>query len=135
MRVCAVPRRAFPAGTPRPALLLTLRPQDWPEDLPIWSLLISPLEDGDTDRDRAPALIEFLFAYPASYPEVAPLTRVRSEKGLSDGQIAALRALLDEKIDESLGMSMIYTLVSEAKEWLIDNAGKAAETNEEEQVR
>jgi len=50
-------------------------------DCTVWSLLLSPLEDGDRDRDRAPAQLRLLFAHPPGYPdERGPLLACRSEK-------------------------------------------------------
>ena len=44
----------------------------------------------------------------------------RSLKGLSDADVAALQRLVNEQVEENMGMSMIYTIVAAAQEWLRD---------------
>ena len=46
----------------------------------------------------------------------------RSLKGLSDADIAALQRLVDDQVEENLGMAMIYTIIAAAQEWLRDKA-------------
>ena len=48
----------------------------------------------------------------------APCIRLRAVRGLSDGDLAAGMSYLMEQVEENLGMSMIFTLVGAAKEWL-----------------
>ena len=95
--------------------------QGWPSDVQIWSIMISPLEDGCTDRDKAPALLQFLFAFPPVYPNTAPFLRLRSEKGLSDVAIAHITKKVNTLVEENIGMPMIFTLVTDAKEWLVEH--------------
>ena len=57
------------------------------------------------DQDRVTALMLF---------------HTRSLKGLSDADIAALQRLVDDQVEENLGMAMIYTIIAAAQEWLRD---------------
>ena len=43
-----------------------------------------------------------------------------SLRGLSDADLAALAAVLDEQVEANIGMSMVYAMVAAAKEWLQD---------------
>lgn len=60
--------------------------------------------------------IEIVFAHTKNYPDQAPLFKVRSVRGLSDEAIQQLQNKLEPQIDENLGMSMIYTLISAAQD-------------------
>eukprot|EP00955_Chlamydomonas_euryale_P021333 225709-Chlamydomonas_euryale.AAC.2 len=62
--------------------------------------------------------MELLFAHTATYPDTPPCLRLRSVRGLSDADIAAGLAHLQGHVQENLGMAMIFTLITEAKEWL-----------------
>lgn len=47
-----------------------------------------------------------------------PCLRLRAVRGLSDADLAVGRAFLMDQVQKNLGMSMIFTLVGAAKEWL-----------------
>ena len=51
-----------------------------------------------------------------------PFAYARSLKGLSDADVAALQRLVDDQVEENLGMAMIYTIIAAAQEWLRDKA-------------
>lgn len=42
-------------------------------------------------------------------------------KGLSDTQRKEIRQLLDEQVQENLGMAMMYTLCEAVREYLVEN--------------
>lgn len=42
----------------------------------------------------------------------------RSVQGMSNEDIQSLQNVIDEQILENMGMSMIYTIVSAAQEWM-----------------
>jgi RWD domain len=65
---------------------------------------------------------EVVFAHTPTYPDEPPLVKARSLQGLDDADVRTLQALLEEQIDANMGISMIYTLVSAAQEWLNDKA-------------
>lgn len=83
--------------------------------------LLSPAE-----RDKAPALLQFLFAHTPGYPAEPPLVRLRSEKGLSDARVASASAVVDRVVGEHLGTPMVYDLITAAREWLMEAAGQAS---------
>ena len=106
-------------------------PAGWGGAKQIYKVHIRPAEaDADVDDDMQPAL-ELLFAHTPSYPDEAPLFKVRSERGLSDAEVAVVQALLQQEAEANLGMAMVYTLVSAAQEWL-QNKATAPEAAEED---
>ena len=48
------------------------------------------------------------------------LTWFHSVQGMSNEDIQNLQKVVDEQIQENMGMSMIYTIVSAAQEWMQD---------------
>jgi hypothetical protein len=97
-------------------------PSGWGDAKEIYKVRIRPLDDtGDDDDGMQPAM-ELLFAHTPSYPDAAPLFKLRSVRGLSDAEIASANALLQEQVEANLGMAMIYTLVSAAQEWFQNKA-------------
>ena len=45
---------------------------------------------------------------------------VGSVRGISDAQLRRLHSILDEQVEQNIGMGMIYALVSAAQEWIRD---------------
>ncbi|KAG1668067.1 hypothetical protein FOA52_010477 [Chlamydomonas sp. UWO 241] len=99
-------------------------------------VVIDPAEEGEEVADDVEKLMELLFAHTPNYPDEAPCVRLRALRGLSDGEIAAGMAHLQTHIEENMGMSMIFTLVSASKEWLRSRVDMAQqETPEQERKR
>jgi hypothetical protein len=74
---------------------------------------------GDDDEDAEPELqAQLVFAHTPSYPDEAPCMRLRSVRGLGDAELAEATAELQQHIADSMGMAMIYNLVTAAQEWL-----------------
>lgn len=46
--------------------------------------------------------------------------KARSLRGLSDGDVAALQAVLDGQVEENMGMPMVYQLITAAQEWITE---------------
>ena len=63
---------------------------------------------------------EVVFSHTPNYPDEPPLMKARSVRGLSDADIALLQAVLDEQVEENMGMPMIYQLITAAQEWITD---------------
>ena len=47
-------------------------------------------------------------------------------QGMSNDDIQNLQKVVDEQIQENMGMSMIYTIVSAAQEWMQERVSQAA---------
>lgn len=45
---------------------------------------------------------------------------------MSNDDIQSLQKVVDEQIQENMGMSMIYTIVSAAQEWMLDKVSGPA---------
>lgn len=84
----------------------------------VHKVTINPSEEGEEPEEEYPVKAELVFAHTKAYPDEAPCIRLRSVRGLSDADLAEGTAVLQQLIQENLGMAMIYTLVSASKEWL-----------------
>ncbi|CAI9114259.1 OLC1v1014937C1 [Oldenlandia corymbosa var. corymbosa] len=84
-----------------------------------FQILISPRDD-DGDESNPPAQLALIFAHTDNYPDEPPLLNVTSIRGVHSGDVAALKQKLEEEVSLNLGMAMIYTLVTSAKDWLSD---------------
>ena len=73
-----------------------------------------------------------LFAHTPTYPDSPPLLKVRSLQGINDTDIRALQTKLETEVQENLGMAMMYTLFTSAKEWLREKYGQQEVQEEEE---
>ncbi|KAI3845190.1 hypothetical protein MKX03_024848 [Papaver bracteatum] len=81
-----------------------------------FQITISPQEEDDDETSKV--LLALVFAHTEKYPDEPPLLHVKSLKGISLEHLQALKQKLEEEASENLGMAMIYTLISSAKEWL-----------------
>ncbi|XP_054715874.1 RWD domain-containing protein 1-like [Uloborus diversus] len=74
------------------------------------------------------------FCYTPLYPDEAPIIGIEESEEVSEEDAAELVEFLQTKADENLGMVMIFTLVSEASEWLnkklLDNITRKREADE-----
>jgi hypothetical protein len=79
---------------------------------------------GADEEDAEPELqMQLVFAHTPTYPDEAPCIRLRSLRGLGDADLAAVTQELQQHIADSMGMAMIYNLVTAAQEWLAGEAG------------
>ncbi|XP_035230629.1 RWD domain-containing protein 1-like [Stegodyphus dumicola] len=62
--------------------------------------------------------VSLKFSYVPSYPDEAPLIEVADSENLSDEDSTDLLSFLEGKVEENIGMVVVFTLVSEASEWL-----------------
>ncbi|KAL3343797.1 hypothetical protein AABB24_027365 [Solanum stoloniferum] len=72
--------------------------------------------------------LALIFSHTEKYPDEPPLLNVSSLKGIHSGDLKILKEKLEQEAVENLGMAMIYTLVSSAKDWLSERF--AQETDE-----
>jgi hypothetical protein len=100
----------------------SLRAQPCLPTLTSYSCLHS-FQVGDDDEDAEPELaMQLVFAHTPSYPDEPPCMRLRSVRGLGDAELAEATAELQQHITDSMGMAMIYNLVTAAQEWLAGEA-------------
>lgn len=55
-----------------------------------------------------------------SLPQGIMLWLECSVQGMSNEDLKSLQSLVEEQIQENLGMAMIYTIVTAAQEWMLD---------------
>ncbi|XP_055946011.1 RWD domain-containing protein 1-like [Argiope bruennichi] len=87
-------------------------------DDPEYSFTMDIKTENATDDPEEYAAISLKFTYVPTYPDEAPIVEVADLENLSDQDIEDLMEFLQNIIQENLGMVMVYTLVSEASEWL-----------------
>ncbi|XP_029129181.1 RWD domain-containing protein 1 [Cajanus cajan] len=94
-------------------------------------------QDDDVDGPITnPAQLALIFSHTEKYPDEPPLLNLKSLQGLSTEDLRILKEKLQQEASENLGMAMIYTLVTSAKEWLADRfcEDSAAEIIEAEEA-
>ena len=58
------------------------------------------------------------FTFPKNYPDEAPEMEIEEEENMDEDMRNGLRKKLAEVAEENLGMAMVFTIVSEAIQWL-----------------
>jgi len=95
---------------------------------------MTPVEGVDADANAGVASdatglrMALDFAYPDKYPDAPPLLRCSSLRGIADSAIAEAQAMVEGLVDENLGMPMVFTLASAAKEWVVERFGSEVGT-------
>jgi len=69
--------------------------------------------------------------YTDTYPETAPEWELQDVIGLSDDKVDELKAKVEESIESSMGMAMVYTISEMCQDWLKENNVKALSMHEE----
>ncbi|XP_019455622.1 PREDICTED: RWD domain-containing protein 1-like [Lupinus angustifolius] len=82
-----------------------------------FQITISQDEDSD-GLITYPAQLALFFSHTERYPDEPPLLNVKSLQGIPSEDLRILKEKLQQEASENLGMAMIYTLVTSAKEWL-----------------
>jgi len=93
---------------------------------PCYQIAISALGDGEEEDQsdaKQTARLGLVFSHTPNYPEEPPLLRCRSIEGLFDQELDEIQRLLTKRASESVGMSMVFDLVNDAKEWMRGRAG------------
>ncbi|XP_073292093.1 uncharacterized protein [Primulina huaijiensis] len=83
-----------------------------------FQITLSPQDDEADDSTNPLVQLGLIFSHTENYPDEPPLLNVRSVKGIQAGDIKVLKEKLEQEATENLGMAMVYTLVTSAKEWL-----------------
>lgn len=78
-------------------------------------------QDDDVDGSVTnPAQLALIFSHTETYPDEPPLLNLKSLQGIRTEDLKILKEKLQQEASENLGMAMIYTLVTSAKEWLAE---------------
>ncbi|XP_053976805.1 RWD domain-containing protein 1 [Hylaeus anthracinus] len=98
---------------------------------PYYSFAI-PVKTEEYEPDTANGLgCRLVFTHTAMYPDEPLLISIEEPENLEEGSAEKLKEHLIEKMNENLGMVMIFTLVSAAQEWLNVQWDKIKLTREE----
>lgn len=97
-----------------------------------FQIRVSPMDDDEDEPTDIPVRLALIFAHTPTYPDAPPLLKVRSLQGINDADIRELQGKLETEVEENLGMAMMYTLATSAKEWLREKYGQEDVEEEEE---
>ncbi|KAJ4797169.1 RWD domain-containing protein 1 [Rhynchospora pubera] len=98
-----------------------------------FQIVLSPQDDNFDESSQVPVQLALIFSHTEKYPDEPPLLNVKSIKGIRPDDLALLKEKLQNEAEENLGMAMIYTLATSAKEWLTEKfcGGDDVEESEE----
>eukprot|EP00268_Persea_americana_P025759 TRINITY_DN2510_c0_g1_i2.p1 TRINITY_DN2510_c0_g1~~TRINITY_DN2510_c0_g1_i2.p1 ORF type:complete len:267 (-),score=53.11 TRINITY_DN2510_c0_g1_i2:353-1153(-) len=74
--------------------------------------------------------LALIFSHTEKYPDEPPRLNVKSLRGIKQEDLKSLKENLEQEASENLGMAMIYTLVTSAKDWLVEKFSHDAEDEE-----
>ncbi|CAL0335208.1 unnamed protein product [Lupinus luteus] len=95
-----------------------------------FQITISQEEDSD-GLITNPAQLALFFSHTEKYPDEPPLLNVKSLQGIPSEDLRIVKEKLQQEASENLGMAMIYTLVTSAKEWLDERFSEDNDENAE----
>ncbi|ONM41408.1 Ubiquitin-conjugating enzyme family protein [Zea mays] len=98
-----------------------------------FQILLSPQDDDFDESAYVPVQLALIFAHTEKYPDEPPVLNVKSVRGIKPHDLASLKEKLQREATENLGMAMVYTLVSSAKEWLSEKYGQNGGDEEPEE--
>lgn len=101
-----------------------------------FQITICPQDDDADESTATPVCLALIFSHTENYPDEPPLLNVQSLKGIQAADLKILKEKLEQEASENLGMAMVYTLVSSAKEWLCEKFAQDAgmENNDDEET-
>ncbi|KAK4747226.1 hypothetical protein SAY87_026263 [Trapa incisa] len=91
---------------------------------PCFQITISPQDDEADETTTMPIELGLIFSHTEKYPDEPPLLNVKSLRGIHTEDLKKLKGKLEQEASENLGMAMIYTLVTSAKDWLSERFGQ-----------
>ncbi|XP_057732694.1 uncharacterized protein LOC130947998 [Arachis stenosperma] len=102
-----------------------------------FQITVSAQDDDSDGSFNNPAQLALIFSHTEKYPDEPPLLNVKSLQGINTEDLKNLKEKLIQEASENLGMAMIYTLVTSAKEWLAEKFQdtEAAEAEAEEAAK
>lgn len=98
-----------------------------------FQITLSPQDDEAEEPTTTPVQLALIFSHTEKYPDEPPLLTVKSLRGIQGEDLRVLKQKLEQEASENLGMAMVYTLVSSAKEWLSERFCQDADDNTEEE--
>lgn len=99
-----------------------------------FQITLSPQDDETDEYSTTPVQLALIFSHTEKYPDEVPLLNVKSIRGIHTSDLKVLKEKLEQEALENLGMSMIYTLVSSAKDWLSEIFAQDDVNDDEEEA-
>ncbi|XP_072963906.1 uncharacterized protein [Typha angustifolia] len=99
-----------------------------------FQILLSPQDDDFDESNSVPVQLALIFSHTEKYPDEPPLLNVRSVRGIKSEDLTSLKEKLEQEATDNLGMAMVYTLVTSAKEWLTEEYGNDGADEESEEA-
>lgn len=93
-----------------------------------FKLVLVPHPTGDEENHVG---VTLHVTYTPEYPETAPEWELEDVKGLPDEKQNVLKGKVEDSINSSLGMAMIYQVTEDIKEYLLDNNVKELSMHEQ----
>jgi len=88
-----------------------------------FQITLSPKDEDEDEPTDIPVRVALTFSHTANYPDEPPLLGLKSLQGMKVADLRLLKDKLQQEAMENLGMAMIYTLVTSAKEWMREKFG------------
>jgi len=88
-----------------------------------FQITLSPKDEDEDEPTDIPVRVALTFSHTANYPDEPPLLGLKSLQGMKVADLRLLKEKLQQEAMENLGMAMIYTLVTSAKEWMREKFG------------
>ncbi|KAI3512562.1 hypothetical protein L2E82_27690 [Cichorium intybus] len=98
-----------------------------------FQITLSPQDDENDESFTTPVQLGLIFSHTEKYPDEIPLLNVKSIRGIHTSDLKTLKEKLEQEATENLGMAMIYTLVSSAKDWLSELYAQDADNDDDEE--
>ncbi|WOL03026.1 RWD domain-containing protein 1 [Canna indica] len=86
-------------------------------------ILLTPQDNDFDESTSTPVKMALIFSHTENYPDQPPLLNLMSVRGIRPEDLTNLKEKLLQEASENLGMAMVYTLVTSAKEWLSEKYG------------
>ncbi|KAM7480522.1 hypothetical protein LguiA_028735 [Lonicera macranthoides] len=99
-----------------------------------FQITITPQDDEADESTPFPVELGLIFSHTENYPDEPPLLNVTSIRGIHVGDLKVLKEKLEQEASENLGMAMVYTLVSSAKDWLTERFAQDDELENTEET-
>lgn len=93
------------------------------------------LKPDPTGEEENHVGVTLRIAYTDEYPDTAPDWELKDDFGLSDEKLKELKSKVEETIDGSIGMAMVYTVAEACQEYLKENNVKSLSMHEEMMLR
>ncbi|KAK9069723.1 hypothetical protein SSX86_010117 [Deinandra increscens subsp. villosa] len=98
-----------------------------------FQITLSPQDEETDESSTTPVQLGLIFSHTEKYPDEIPLLNVKSIRGIHTSDLKVLKEKLEEEASENLGMAMIYTLVSSAKDWLSERFAQDADDDDDDE--